>query len=628
MTRFGTTRSEGFYNNNNFVFISDWLNDNFSNMVTVEEKMHIFIAVSAITSVIGCSASLLALLVINRMKLTGHILLIATMTWYQLLYDAAFFFNNVYLGYWWITAASMCQIIGGIAGGAVSMFIAYVSFHVIYFRKSLDIFSIYPYVLVVSNLPAAANLIVYMIGAIPQNADKMLVTIAILDMYYNIRLFLIVVNFGLSGAAIYLVRRMASRSGTEKSPAEQAITTLVRRMILYPIAQAISRSGYAYYEEVYGTNVREYHGDDREFGAVLFLTIITPTLSVANLAIFLTMQPHAYNEFMGLIFCKKSFFRASEEEEEEVCIRNDNIGANANVLGGDDINDGVKSDAYSTGSHSFSNTAMLTRGTAGVGAHSTLQRHLLAAHDGAYSHSRATLGSRAIQLFFGRPSEFDMRDDEELMIAANALDADDKEAKNNSRQLRSVLDYGESVGSFTPPGALEEHRKLLEESETKSRADNNNTICSNSRREDGKPKIDDGKLEPHPGDVEEAAQQSGYSDYSDHDAFEERTATFIDGSAQPGDTLSGTRSPMPTVSDSEFWKSQQSASSLARIGTLGECDEEGEGLGEEEEEEGEDSRMYWGEVAESVTVGDSEIPAMDLLEAVEGEENGSDYSDD
>ena len=80
------------------------------------DKDLVYICLNLITSVIGSSASIITLLVINKMKLTGHILLISTMTWYQLLYDLTFFFSNVNIGYWWVTVANFCQLLGGVAG--------------------------------------------------------------------------------------------------------------------------------------------------------------------------------------------------------------------------------------------------------------------------------------------------------------------------------------------------------------------------------------------------------------------------------------------------------------------------------------------------------------------------------
>lgn len=66
--------------------------------------------------------------------------------------------------------------------------------------------------------------------------------------------------------------------------------------------QAISRSGFAYYELTYGYqfDVSNCTGDSACYAALLYATIITPTVSFGYLALFLKIEPHAYNKFREL----------------------------------------------------------------------------------------------------------------------------------------------------------------------------------------------------------------------------------------------------------------------------------------------------------------------------------------
>jgi len=72
----------------------------------------------------------------------------------------------------------------------------------------------------------------------------------------------------------------------------------------YPIIQSISRSGYAWYESQYGFDFRvsEAEHDPERYTALMYAAIITPTVSLAYLILFLTIEPNAYIIFKE-IFC-------------------------------------------------------------------------------------------------------------------------------------------------------------------------------------------------------------------------------------------------------------------------------------------------------------------------------------
>lgn len=68
------------------------------------------------------------------------------------------------------------------------------------------------------------------------------------------------------------------------------------------VEQAISRSGFAWYEFQYGYdfNVSNCTGDSGCYTALIYATLITPTVSFGYLALFLKIEPHAYDRFRNL----------------------------------------------------------------------------------------------------------------------------------------------------------------------------------------------------------------------------------------------------------------------------------------------------------------------------------------
>lgn len=259
-----------------------------------------YIALNLITAIIGSIASLVTIVLIYKMPITGHTLLILCMSWFQLMYDLTLFNSNVDIGYWYTTSANACQLFSGIGGSLASNFIAYIAFYVVYYRKSYDIIKNFKLIVLCCIIPSAIDTALFLYGAIPKNAHPYIMNdVAILGFYYYFRLVSIVLNFILFGAAAYSIRLMSSGTHT-KSYQEEAISTLSRRMIYYPILQAISRSGYAWYEFEYGAQVDQSEVSTKQYSAMIFLTVITPTVSVGYLIIFLKMQPHAYEHFKAM----------------------------------------------------------------------------------------------------------------------------------------------------------------------------------------------------------------------------------------------------------------------------------------------------------------------------------------
>ena len=196
-----------------------------------------YIWIDLILTILSSIVSVVTILVINKMRLTGYIKLILTMTWFQLIYDASFFNGTQSVGgYWVVYVANVFQLVGGIGSSLISNWIAFVVFYVVYNKRSIDIMKNYNYMLASATVPAIIIAIIYSCGSIPENSSFALQNLANLGFYYYTRLISIFFNFVLFGLASYFNHLIRSK-GLGKTPAEMAINTLCRRLMYYPLLQ-------------------------------------------------------------------------------------------------------------------------------------------------------------------------------------------------------------------------------------------------------------------------------------------------------------------------------------------------------------------------------------------------------
>lgn len=268
------------------------------------DRHQVYVWLNLVTTIVGTSASLLTILLIQRMKSnTGHVYLIFVMSLYQLMYDVTFFFSNVDCGYYISTVANFFQILGGISGSLVSNWIAFIALYIVWHRQRFDIFGLIKSIQISCFVPGIVAAIVFLWAMVPESKyNARLETISIVYIYNSIRLISIALNFlfvFMTAARTYY----RSGSGGTRTEQEIAIRTLSRRMVFYPVIQAIGRSGYTWYEFDYGTAVGEDDANNTEYAALIFLTVITPMVSVGYLLIFVMMQPNAYRQLKQLLSC-------------------------------------------------------------------------------------------------------------------------------------------------------------------------------------------------------------------------------------------------------------------------------------------------------------------------------------
>jgi hypothetical protein len=270
-----------------------------------------FVSLALIATVVGSGASATVIYLIRKMGTWNlHIALILGMTVFELLYDVSFFTGVANTGSFGLSVASnMAQLQGGLTSSIFSNIIAVIALYVVHVKKTVDALGHLHYIVAAAITPGVVVNIIYLIGVF-SGSHHDYADVAVLDIYYYLRLASIVFNFFCSYATAVIIHQMRSQS-CSKSSSEAAISTLSMRLFYYPIVQAIGRSGCAWYEGSYGYNFDPDGGfnfnpsgtSDTQFAAQCLMVVSTPLISVGYLAIFLIMQPNALKTLGQITGC-------------------------------------------------------------------------------------------------------------------------------------------------------------------------------------------------------------------------------------------------------------------------------------------------------------------------------------
>ena len=298
----------------------------------------VFVTLVLIGSICSSFASMLMLLIIYKLKVwNGHILLVVSMTVFQFVYDATFFTGMIDVGNEYVTIISnVLQLFSGVTSSLVSNLVAWITFYVIYYKKGFDIFRYYSVMMLIVVLPAIADCALFLCS-IRGNRSEYFKNIAVLYVYYYLKLVSIIFNFVLGSITFYEIRRI--RSGKERlTKSESSLNTLSMRLFYYPIVQSISRIGFAWYEFSYqydnsssgGMNFNPSNASDTQFAAQCLLAITMPIASIGYLFIFLLMQPRAYRTLLK-IFGKEVVQETPQQEMkvEDAGQDDDEMGVNS-----------------------------------------------------------------------------------------------------------------------------------------------------------------------------------------------------------------------------------------------------------------------------------------------------------
>lgn len=293
-----------------------------------------FAGLSLAATLLGSLTSLLMLwLLVKTKRWNGHVLLITTMTVFQTIYDISFYTAVVDVHNAYVTVPSnVAQIVGGMGGSLISNAIAGIAFFVIWRRRSFPIFACYPYILAVVLLAAAADATMFLLSVLYRRLEY-LADYSVLGFYYYARLVSICLNFVLALLTAWQIRRTRSGKAADLlSHSERTMNQLALRLFYYPLVQAVSRSGAAWYEMQYGYDFDRSRGYDFSpahtsnwaFAAQCTMALSMPAASVGYLCIFLVMQPTAYDRFRDLLRC-----RTTKEVQDDSAHLLASLGASA-----------------------------------------------------------------------------------------------------------------------------------------------------------------------------------------------------------------------------------------------------------------------------------------------------------
>jgi hypothetical protein len=223
--------------------------------------------------------SLTTLFVIKSMKIwNGNILLISTLTWFQILYDINFLFGPSDY-YETCVIWNFLDILGGLGTSFTTNVIAFTMIYVTVRIKSINIIENYKYFMIFIGLIPLVFAVLTFVIIIPASRDDDIpyttcvfntsqLADTIHDFYYWSRLGSIAFNFGAFWYISFKIRRMGFNKMLEVTRANSvsngtlvpgmvmtlgeqqimAVQVLASRMRLYPLAQVICRSGAAWDE--------------------------------------------------------------------------------------------------------------------------------------------------------------------------------------------------------------------------------------------------------------------------------------------------------------------------------------------------------------------------------------------
>lgn len=202
------------------------------------------------------------------------------------------------------------QFFGGLSVALWSNCLAFVLMYVVGMRYSIDILRNFWYFSGFSMLPAVGGAVAIVVLYLQLDDVSGLI---LAECYYWVRIASITFNF-IAFCYIIAQTRRSMAGNRNPSPQELAVAVLALRMVYYPLVQAVTRLGAAFYEGAYG--FAPYDGDGSDlprFIAGLAFVLLTPAAGIGYLAIFLRMQPLASKHLYSLL-CQCRLYRLKENE--------------------------------------------------------------------------------------------------------------------------------------------------------------------------------------------------------------------------------------------------------------------------------------------------------------------------
>jgi hypothetical protein len=278
-----------------------------------------FDAFTIIQLVIGsCSvlADITTLYIIYDMgKLTGFLMLVASLSSAQLFYDLGFFFKVQVSGgaVSDVTGVGICgfgwiffQMLGGVATTLITNSIACIVASIAFSLRSYDIKKNFSIIMTMIFTIAFIPAIICGVSFVRSPNDLGSLFSVTYIIYSILRVVSIVVNIivcvmltvKLNSMGLYLF--ISSGSAEPIHP----VAALSSRMILYPVVQVITRAGAAWIEFGYPINSTE---NSPAFLPQLLFSIFSPAAGIGFFFIFINMQPiarkHLYDRMLSALAC-------------------------------------------------------------------------------------------------------------------------------------------------------------------------------------------------------------------------------------------------------------------------------------------------------------------------------------
>ena len=244
--------------------------------------------------------------------ITGFLMLVASLSSAQLLYDLGFFFDiqsnsSVHDALFYVCSFNKIffQMFGGIATTLITNSIACIVASIAFSLRSYDIkakFStIMGWVLVIAFLPAITSAVLFL-----KNPDSLSPAFSVIYIVYSgVRVASILVNIVLCAMLTVKLNSMGLYlfQWTDGANPVHPVAALSSRMILYPVVQVITRVGAAWMEFGYPIVGADETTPDYKAAFALF-SVFSPAGGVGFFFIFISMQPiarrHLYDRLSSL----------------------------------------------------------------------------------------------------------------------------------------------------------------------------------------------------------------------------------------------------------------------------------------------------------------------------------------
>jgi hypothetical protein len=257
-----------------------------------------------VNSAVNAAASLVILGLVHglKLRLRGYVLLIYSMSVCQAIFDGGLMmlFECKQTDAQCLDTCFFVVSAAGVASQGWSLYIAASVAYIVSSRKRLDIDRFYvpvAIIVIVSSIVVGGLRL-----AAATNPGFAITVRESIYIYDSIRYLEILVNL-LAVLVIFLHLRDMVFAERESDP----IWVLARKLLLYPLAQLLSRIGSTQYEDVYSISFpQDSDGWSKKSWQAVIYSVLTPLGGLLSLLIFLRVQPGAWQLFSALICCRRS----------------------------------------------------------------------------------------------------------------------------------------------------------------------------------------------------------------------------------------------------------------------------------------------------------------------------------